>query len=133
MRIRVICCVILGIAGLLSSNIEEVLAAEDAGRRNNLFGQVVTPTRPSNPDDSFSRMFPGLPPFAPPTKEARERAQKLGDREKGVINAQDLLVDPVQSIVNPAVHSPYNPDNPNMTAGVTYFGQFIDHDLTLAL
>jgi hypothetical protein len=33
--------------------------------------------------------------------------------------------------VNPAVFSPHNPDNPDMTAGVTFFGQFLDHDLTL--
>ncbi|MEK7785685.1 MAG: peroxidase family protein, partial [Chloroflexota bacterium] len=43
----------------------------------------------------------------------------------------DLFTDPIQSILNPAVHSPNNPDNPTMTAGVTFLGQFIDHDLTL--
>lgn len=54
-------------------------------------------------------------------------------RNETTIDALDLLTDPVQSIVNPGVHSPNNPDNPNMTAGVTFFGQFLDHDLTLAL
>ncbi len=82
-------------------------------------------------DDSFTRMFPELPPFAPPADEARDRAKKLGEKG-GVLDALDNLTDPIQSILNPAVFSPNNPDNPNMTAGVTFFGQFLDHDLTLA-
>ncbi|HWF59939.1 MAG TPA: peroxidase family protein [Nitrospira sp.] len=77
-------------------------------------------------------MFPGLPPYAPPTDEAREQAKKLGVKG-GVNDALDLLTDPVQSITNPTVFSPNNPDNPSLTAGVTFFGQFLDHDLTLAL
>lgn len=77
-------------------------------------------------------MFPGLPPYAPATDEARERAKQLGVRG-GILDALDNLTDPVQSITNPSVFSPNNRDNPNMTAGVTFFGQFLDHDLTLAL
>jgi hypothetical protein len=77
-------------------------------------------------------MFPGLPPFAPATDEIREKAKQLGAKD-GILDAKDLMSDPVQSIVNPAVFSPNNPDNPNMTAGVTFLGQFIDHDLTLDL
>lgn len=127
MRIRAMCCVVLGIVGLLSSNVEDVLAAEDLGKRNNL--RVTKPTRPHNPDDSFSRMFPGLLPYAPATNEAREQAQKVG----GVVDAADNLTDPIQSITNPGVFSPNNPDNPKMTAGMTFFGQFLDHDMTLAL
>lgn len=127
MRIRAKCCVVLGIVGLLSSNVEDVLAAEDLGKRNNL--RVTKPTRPHNPDDSFSRMFPGLFPYAPATNEAREQAHKVG----GVVDAADNLADPIQSITNPGVFSPNNPDNPKMTAGMTFFGQFLDHDMTLAL
>ncbi len=130
MRVRAICAVALGLAGLLSGNAEQAVAAEDLSERNNL--HVTKPTRPRFPDDVFSRMFPGLPPYTPPTDEAREQAKKLGVKG-GIIDALDLLTDPVQSIVNPGVHSPNNPDNPNMTAGVTFFGQFLDHDLTLAL
>ncbi|NJL18273.1 MAG: hypothetical protein HC938_15015 [Nitrospira sp.] len=114
MRIRVTCCMALGLAGVLSGMASEAMAAEDISRRNNL--TVTRPTAPRHPDDSFSRMFPGLPPYAPATPEAREQAQKLGVKG-GVIDALDLLTDPIQSILNPAVHSPNNPDNPNMTAG----------------
>ena len=62
MCIRVMCCAVLGIVGLLSSNVENTLAVEDLGKRNNL--RVGKPTHPHNPDDSFSRMFPGLVPYA---------------------------------------------------------------------
>lgn len=93
---------------------------------------VLAPKRPARPDDTFTRMFPGLPPFAPATDDARDQAKKLGEKG-GVLDALDLLSDPIQSILNPAVFSPHNPDNPNMTAGVTFFGQFLDHDVTLDL
>jgi len=48
-----------------------------------------------------------------------------------LFDAGDNLTDPIQSILNPAVFSPNNPDNPNMTAGMTFLGQFLDHDVTL--
>jgi hypothetical protein len=35
---------------------------------------------------SFTRMFPELPPFAPPTDAAREQAKKLGEKG-GLIDA----------------------------------------------
>lgn len=130
MRIRAIYFIALGIAGALSGNVEHVAAADDISKRDNL--HVTRPNAPRHPDDSFSRMFPGLPPYAPQTDEAREQAKKLGVKG-GIIDALDLLTDPIQSILDPARHSPNNPDNTNMTAGVTFFGQFLDHDLTLAL
>jgi hypothetical protein len=109
MRFRVMCCAALGIVGLLSSNVEDVLAA-----------------------DSYTRMFPGLVPYAPPTNEVRDLAQKVGVKG-GPCDALDLLTDPILSITESERFSPNNPDNPNMTAGVTFFGQFLDHDITLAL
>ena len=80
-------------------------------------------------DTSFTRMFPELPPFAPPTDAARDQAKKLGEKG-GLIDALDILSDPVLSITNPALFSPNNPDNPNMTAGMTFLGQFLDHEIT---
>ena len=88
------------------------------------------PEFPHNKDHVFTRMFPQLPPFAPQTPEMRAQMQELG-AIGGLLDAHDNLTDPIQSIINPAVFSPFNPDNPNMTAGVTFFGQFLDHDITL--
>lgn len=87
-------------------------------------------THPGSAQSSFTRMFPELPPFAEATDRMREQAKDVG-RAGGVLDAQDNLTDPVQSVVNPAVFSPRNPDNPTMTAGMTFFGQFLDHDITL--
>ncbi|MEQ1661873.1 MAG: heme peroxidase family protein [Thiobacillus sp.] len=86
--------------------------------------------QPGSATTSFTRMFPLLPPFVFPTDEARERAQRLGALG-GPLDALDNLTDPIQSIINQPVFSPNNLDNPNMTAGVTFLGQFLDHDVTL--
>ncbi len=129
MRVRLTCCLMLGLAGLSSGAVNETFAAEDLSEKNNL--TVTRPTHPRFPDDVFSRMFPGLPPFAPQTDEFREQAKKLG-AIGGILDAGDNLTNPILSITDPTF-SPNNPNNPNMTAGVTFFGQFLDHDLTLAL
>lgn len=68
----------------------------------------------------FGRMFPTLPPFAPDTNNVRNALLQLGSRE-GIMDAKD---DP--SIPN----NPDNLDNTRILAGFTFFGQFIDHDIT---
>jgi hypothetical protein len=87
------------------------------------------PSRAKHPDNVFTRMYPDLAPFAAQTDNARTAVQQMGVRG-GMIDADDDLSDPIQSILNPAVFSPHNPDNPNMTAGMTFLGQFLDHDIT---
>jgi len=87
------------------------------------------PARAPHPDNVFTRMYPELPSFAPQTGSARAAMQRMGARND-LIDADDNLTDPIQSIVNPAVFSPNNPDNPEMTAGMTFLGQFLDHDIT---
>lgn len=94
--------------------------------------QVTAPKQPVRADDTYTRMFPGLPAFAPATEEMREKCKQFG-AQNGTLDAKDLLTDPIQSILNPAEFSPNNRDNPSMTAGMTFLGQFIDHDLTLDL
>lgn len=51
-------------------------------------------------------------------------------RPGGILDANDPLeVGPIRLITEPEL-SPDNPDNPTITAGNTFVGQFIDHDLT---
>jgi len=86
----------------------------------------------------FGRMFPNLPPFAHATDTVRAALLEVG-RPGGILDAGDqlsagpkpLIVDPTVN-GNPTAQDPYgtNPDNPTMTAGSTFVGQFIDHDIT---
>ena len=82
--------------------------------------------------DRFGRLFPGLPPFAVPGGGLDAALRELG-RKGGLMDAQDnLAAGPVLLITDP-VNSENNRDNPNSTAGVTFFGQFLDHDFTFDL
>ncbi len=78
--------------------------------------------------DRFGRMF-DLPSFADPSRELREALTEMG-RPGGMMDANDPLeVGPIRLITEPDL-SPNNRDNPANTAGVTFMGQFLDHDIT---
>ncbi|MGH9152409.1 MAG: peroxidase family protein [Acidimicrobiales bacterium] len=78
---------------------------------------------------TFGRMFPQLPPFARPGPALTEALVDIG-RRGGILDAgDDLTADPLALIVDPALRRG-NPDNPSLTAGVTFMGQFLDHDVT---
>ena len=86
----------------------------------------------------FGRIFPNLAPFAEADDTVRAALLEVG-QPGGVVDAQDdlaagpkaLIVDPTVN-GNPTAANPYgtNPDNPTMTAGSTFVGQFTDHDIT---
>ena len=86
----------------------------------------------------FGRMFPDLPPFAEANDTVRTALLEVG-QQGGILDAGDdlaagpkaLIVDPTVN-GNPTATNPYgtNPDNPTMTAGSTFVGQFTDHDIT---
>ena len=77
----------------------------------------------------FGRMFPGLAPFAQPSDGLTEALIELG-RPGGILDANDPLEEgPIRLITNPEL-SPNNRDNPTHTAGTTFMGQFLDHDIT---
>ncbi|MCX8115100.1 MAG: hypothetical protein N3D71_08525, partial [Burkholderiaceae bacterium] len=79
----------------------------------------------------FTRLFPHLPPFADATPQMAAALSDIG-RPGGLMDARDnLAAGPVALIVDPAL----NVNNPNAsssagTAGTTFMGQFIDHDIT---
>jgi hypothetical protein len=77
----------------------------------------------------FGRLFPTLPPFAESGPGLRAALLELG-RPGGLMDANDeLRAGPVRLITDPSL-SLHNPNNPNETAGTTFLGQFIDHDIT---
>jgi hypothetical protein len=86
----------------------------------------------------FGRMFPQLRPFAEASDAVRAALLVVG-APGGILDAGDhLAAGPKALILDPAVNgnptpsNPYgsNPDNPSMSAGSTFVGQFTDHDIT---
>jgi Animal haem peroxidase len=83
---------------------------------------------PSLRPERFGRIF-RLRPFAEPSPAVEAALRELG-RPGGLLDAADLLsAGPKQLIVDPSL-SANNPNNPTQTAGTTFFGQFLDHDIT---
>jgi hypothetical protein len=100
----------------------------------------AAPANPGAPASSvdFGRMFPSLRPFADANDRVRSALLEVGKRG-GIMDAgDDLRAGPRALILDPSVNgnptaaNPYgsNPDNPTMTAGSTFVGQFTDHDVT---
>jgi Animal haem peroxidase len=83
-------------------------------------------------EDRFGRMFPELPPFAESSNELEAALLELGKRG-GILDANDDLDrGPIDLIVDLTL-SANNPNNGTHTAGTTFMGQFIDHDITFDL
>lgn len=78
----------------------------------------------------FNKMFPALPPFwQGQNKDVVLQNLRILGKKGGLMDAQDPLV----TITNPLdANEALNPDNdnPNMTVGFTFLGQFLDHDIT---
>jgi len=88
---------------------------------------------------NFSRLFPDLAPFfrdlriPGATTQLQDALRDIGKRG-GLLDANDDLgAGPVALIADPKVNGndpPTNPDNTTHTAGVTFFGQLMDFDVT---
>lgn len=90
----------------------------------------VPPSSTFYDQGKFGRLFGTLPPFASDSPSLRAALKELG-QQGGLMDAKDpLTVHPRELITDPA-HSAGNPDNPDMPAGMTFLGQFLDHDMTL--
>ena len=108
---------LLGGAGLLGMR---TASAQHGGRRFFLR------------EDTFGRIFPRLAPFAQPSAALSAALLDIG-KPGGILDAKDnLAAGPVALIVDPAL-SAGNPNNPTHTAGTTFMGQFMDHDMTFDL
>lgn len=79
--------------------------------------------------DHFGRIF-RLPSFAEPSDALTTALTDLG-RAGGLMDAKDdLSKGPVALITDQSLLAG-NRDNPTQTAGTTFLGQFIDHDITM--
>jgi hypothetical protein len=78
--------------------------------------------------DHFGRIF-RLPPFAPQSPRVAAALRELG-RPGGLLDAADPLAAGPKALIVDLSLSANNPNNPNQTAGTTFFGQFLDHDVT---
>lgn len=84
------------------------------------------------PEERFGRLFPQLRPFAEPSQRLNDALMDLG-RPGGILDAgDDLAAGPVRLITDLGL-SANNPNNPAHTAGTTFMGQFMDHDMTFDL
>jgi hypothetical protein len=79
----------------------------------------------------FGRMFGNLPFFGQSMQSSALRAALLDiGKPGGLMDAQDdLAAGPEDLITDPSL-SLNNPNNPAMTAGAHFMGQFFDHDIT---
>ncbi|MBX9243549.1 peroxidase [Actinotalea ferrariae] len=89
---------------------------------------VTTPRSTFYDQGRFGRLFPTLPPFAADTPTMRGALTELG-AAGGPMDARDDLSDPIALITDPDLAA-RNRDNPRMAAGMTFLGQFLDHDMT---
>jgi len=83
-------------------------------------------------EDRFGRMFPSLRPFADSSPRLLNALREIGKPGSLLDAGDDLAAGPVALIVDPAL-SANNPNNTTHTAGTTFMGQFLDHDLTFDL
>ena len=85
----------------------------------------------STAGDRFGRLF-DLPAFAAPTPDVKAALTELGKRG-GLLDARDnLSAGPVALIVDPELsrNNPNSDGHEGHTAGITFIGQFLDHDMT---
>jgi hypothetical protein len=90
-------------------------------------------------EENFGRMFPQLDPFFERASDSLNRALVEAGKLGGVLDAKDRLPasasaahqaqNAIDLIVDPALNA-NNPNNTTHTAGTTFMGQFMDHDMT---
>jgi Animal haem peroxidase len=78
---------------------------------------------------TFGRIFPNLPPFAAATDDVKAALVDLG-KSGGLLDAADDLDKGPSLLITDLSLSANNRNNPTHTAGTTFFGQFVDHDIT---
>ena len=98
-------------------------------RHGAMYQDIIPFTSRYYDQGKFGRLFPSLPPFAANTQKVKDALKDMG-KKGGIMDANDdLSQDPKDLISRPDLQT-NNPNNPAMSAGMTFLGQFIDHDIT---
>jgi hypothetical protein len=119
----------LGTVALAATTSGAVLARAAYGQT----AQAARPPRFVLREDRFGRMFPQLEPFFDDVSPRLLAALREIGKPGGVLDANDALDQgPVKLITDPALNVG-NPNNTTHTAGTTFVGQFLDHDITFDL
>ncbi len=88
---------------------------------------------PETSSRHFGRMFERMAPFAAPGTRGLEAALVDIGSPGGILDARDALERGPAELITDTALSARNPNNPTHTAGATFFGQFMDHDMTFDL
>src|SRR5262245_40980118 len=78
----------------------------------------------------FGRIFGRMGPFVPPDRRGLEAALVDIGSPGGILDARDALQRGPADLITDLSLSVHNQNNPTHTAGTTFFGQFMDHDMT---
>ena len=98
-------------------------------RHGAMYQDVIPYTSRYYDQGKFGRLFPSLPAFALDTPKVREALKDMG-KKGGMMDAEDDLTQDPKNLVGDAALQVHNPNSPVMAAGMTFLGQFIDHDIT---
>ena len=84
-------------------------------------------------EDRFGRIFPELDPFYPEASPRLLAALREIGAPGGLLDATDALDKGPVALITDSGLNTNNPNNTAHTAGTTFMGQFLDHDMTFDL
>lgn len=122
-------------SSLLLAAVGTGAALEPTSAQAQAADQNATPQVTNHYDSqSFGRMFPNLPPFAEDTPQVREALLRLGALD-GIMDGKIPPPRPLPPGELPPPPQPTNVsgpagEHPRSPSGLSFFGQFIAHDLT---
>lgn len=90
---------------------------------------IIPPVSDYYESGRFGRMFGKLPAFAADTPTIRKALFDIGAVDGPMDARENLNEDPAKLITDLNL-SANNSNNPKLTAGMTFLGQFLDHDMT---
>ena len=123
-RRRFLVSVGAGAAGALAAG-----TAAPAGARASFGVAGQTASR----GDRFGRMFSGLPSFAEATPAVEEALRALGAQGGPLDARDDVRMEPGAPGPLGLILNPGRNEDSSLPAGVTFLGQFVDHDITFDL